>query len=110
MKPLKHVTFSIREDHVDLLNEISNRYSMRSRSAALSFIIEEFKRHEKIQAVKNAYHAATATHTAAQANHVVYVDTDSIKEIKSVDNSLCMYDHANEILEAMEDHGKDKEV
>lgn len=102
MKPLKHVTFSIREDHVELLNEISNRYSMRSRSAALSFIIEEFKRFEKIQAVKNAYHAA-------QARHAIYVDTDSIKELESADKSLCMYDHANEILESMEDTGKDKE-
>lgn len=107
MKPLKHVTFSIREDHVDLLNEISDRYSMRSRSAALSFIIEEFKRHEKIQAVKNAYHAA---YHVAQADHAVYVDTDSIKEVQSVDKSLCMYDHAGEILEASEDTGKDKEV
>ena len=103
MKPLKHVTFSIREDHVDLLNEISDRYSMRSRSAALSFIIEEFKRHEKIQAVKNAYHAAMGYADAAKANHAVYVDTDSIKEVKSVDKSLCMYDHAGEILE---DNGK----
>lgn len=97
MKPLKHVTFSIREDHVELLNEISDRYSMRSRSAALSFIIEEFKRHEKIQAVKNAYHAA-------QATHAVYVDTDSIKEFQSVDKSLCMYDHATDILKGDDDN------
>lgn len=96
MKPLKHVTFSIREDHVDLLNEISDRYSMRSRSAALSFIIEEFKRHEKIQAIKNAYHAA---HNIASANHAVYVDTDSVKDtIVSVDKTLCMYDYAEELL------------
>lgn len=100
MTPLKHVTFSIREDHVELLNEISDRYSMRSRSAALSFIIEEFKRHEKIQAVKDAYHAA---YHAASANHAVYVDTDSIKEVESVDKSLCMYDHAADLLKGDDD-------
>lgn len=41
---LKHVTFSIREDHIELLNDLSNRYALRSRSAALAFMIEEYKR------------------------------------------------------------------
>lgn len=41
---LKHVTFSIREDHVQLINEISEKYALRSRSAALAFMIEEYKR------------------------------------------------------------------
>lgn len=89
MKSLKHVTFSIRDDHVQLLNEISDRYSMRSRSAALSFVIQEYVRLSFKERLKNT--------------HAVYVDTDSIKTLKSVDKSLCMYDHADEILEAMED-------
>ena len=56
MNTLKHVTVSMREDHLQLLNEISERYALRSRSAALSFLIEEYKRYEKIQRVKDAYH------------------------------------------------------
>lgn len=44
MSNLKHVTFSIREDHIELLNDLSERYALRSRSAALAFMIEEYKR------------------------------------------------------------------
>lgn len=44
MKQLTHVTFSIREDHVQFLKEISENYALRSRSAALAFLIEDYKR------------------------------------------------------------------
>jgi hypothetical protein len=56
MEELKRCTYTMRPDHIELLNEISERYALRSRSAALSFLIEEYKRHEKIQAVKDTYH------------------------------------------------------
>jgi hypothetical protein len=46
----------MRPDHIELLDEISERYALRSRSAALAFLIEEYKRYEKIQRVKDAYH------------------------------------------------------
>lgn len=97
MEELKRCTYTMRPDHIELLNEISERYALRSRSAALAFLIEEYKRHEKIQAVKDAYHAA-------QARRSIYVDTDSIKEFESVDKSLCMYDHAADILKGDNDN------
>ena len=56
MEELKRCTYTMRTDHIELLNEISEHYALRSRSAALAFLIEEYKRHEKIQAVKDAYH------------------------------------------------------
>lgn len=56
MEELKRCTYTMRPDHIELLNEISERYALRSRSAALAFLIEEYKRYEKIQAVKDAYH------------------------------------------------------
>ena len=46
----------MRPDHIELLDEISERYALRSRSAALAFLIEEYKRYEKIQRVKDVYH------------------------------------------------------
>jgi metal-responsive CopG/Arc/MetJ family transcriptional regulator len=94
MKQLKHVTFSMRPDHVELLNKISDRYGMRSRSAALSFALQEY--------VRMSYREMTT--------HAVYVDTDSVKvkdSYVSVDKTPCMYDHAAEILKAIEDDKKD---
>lgn len=91
MKELKRCTYTMRPDHIDLLEEISERYALRSRSAALSFIIEEYKRYDRIQRLKDT--------------HAVYVDTDSIKTLKSVDKSLCMYDHAADILKEDNDNG-----
>lgn len=89
MQELKRCTYTMRPDHIELLNEISERYALRSRSAALSFLIEEYKRYERIQRLKDT--------------HAVYVDTDSIKMVNSVDKSLCMYDHAAEILKGEND-------
>lgn len=90
MQELKRCTYTMRPDHIELLDEISERYALRSRSAALSFLIEEYKRYERIQRLKDT--------------HAVYVDTDSIKTLNSVDKSLCMYDHAAEILKGDNDN------
>lgn len=49
MEELKRCTYTMRPDHIELLNEISEHYALRSRSAALAFLIEEYKRYEKIQ-------------------------------------------------------------
>ena len=56
MQELKRCTYTMRPDHIELLDEISERYALRSRSAALAFLIEEYKRYEKIQACKDEYH------------------------------------------------------
>ncbi len=44
MEELKRCTYTMRPDHIELLNEISERYALRSRSAALAFLIEDYKR------------------------------------------------------------------
>lgn len=56
MEQLKRCTYTMRPDHIELLNEISDCYALRSRSAALAFLIEEYKRYERIKKVKDAYH------------------------------------------------------
>lgn len=56
MEELKRCTYTMRPDHIEILEEISERYALRSRSAALAFLIEEYKRYERIQRIKDAYH------------------------------------------------------
>lgn len=43
-KQLKHVTISITEDHLREVEDVNSIYHMRSRSAAIAYIIEEYKR------------------------------------------------------------------
>lgn len=78
---LKHVTFSIRKDHIELLNDLSERYALRSRSAALAFLIEEYKRLRKNE-LNKSMHGLTS----------LYAD------------STCTYEHFSDILKGDNDN------
>ncbi len=99
MEELKRCTYTMRPDHIDLLNEISERYALRSRSAALAFLIEEYKRLLKNELNKSLQNVP-----------IVYADSDSIRaafkeEITSADMTTCMYDHAADILNGDNENG-----
>ena len=49
---LKHVTISITEDHLREVEDVNSIYHMRSRSAALAYIIEEYKRMKAVESKK----------------------------------------------------------
>ncbi len=99
MKELKRCTYTMRPDHIELLNEISERYALRSRSAALAFLIEEYKRLRKNELTRSSLRNVTS----------VYADSDSIRAafkdgITSADMSTCMYDHAANLLNGDDDN------
>lgn len=101
MKELKRCTYTMRQDHIDLLEEISEKYALRSRSAALAFLIEEYKRLRKYELSCRSLRNVTS----------VYADSDSIRAafkdgITSADISTCMYDHAADLLKGDNDNGE----
>ena len=100
MKELKRCTYTMRPDHIDLLEEISEKYALRSRSAALAFLIEEYRRLRKNELNRINLRDVTS----------VYADSDSISAafkngITSADMSTCMYDHAADILKGDNENG-----
>ena len=52
MSQLKHVTFSIDENDVTLLEDVAERYALRSRSAALAYVLREYR---TLRFVKKSY-------------------------------------------------------
>lgn len=53
MKPnVKHVTISITEDHLREVEDVNSIYHLRSRSAAIAYIITEYKRMKAIECKK----------------------------------------------------------
>lgn len=73
---------------------MSSQYGSTVRNELKQELNTKFGRYTTPECVKEVFHSGKTT---ADVSKSIYTDTDSI--IVSKDNSLCMYDHAKEMLE-----------